>query len=238
MHATNKPILYAALGTDATVWNKWFDQREPFGQLGTKWINWCTISIDWVDRLNAVHSMDQPRSFLLGAGNKAPLFYSHVHGRSGSRAISNSQCRRRTTSSAPSPSARRRREAGAFRAIPRERRLPERARASCSNHRRIIAAQIPPPNRSFPLADPNLSQQEAQRRCYIISRPVAEFVEPESSSAREGEKKSRARLRPWSRTAWPAQLGQAWAGRSQVLQPHMFVHLNRMSSAQTRTCLW
>jgi hypothetical protein len=48
-----------------------------------------------------------------------------------------------------SPSARRRREAGAFRAIPRERRLPERARASCSNHRRIIAAQIPPPQSFF-----------------------------------------------------------------------------------------
>jgi hypothetical protein len=47
-----------------------------------------------------------------------------------------------------------------------------------------------------------------------------------------------ARLRPWSSTAWPAQLGQACAGWSQVLQPYMFVHLNWMSSAQTRTCLW
>lgn len=116
--------------------------------------------------LNAVHSMDQPRSFLLGAGNKAPLFYSHVHGRSGSRAISNSQCRRRTTSSALFSECKPTPRGWCF---SRHSKGAEAAgKGSC------FLLKSPPNNCSsnpaspillFPLADPNLSQQEAQRRC-------------------------------------------------------------------------
>jgi hypothetical protein len=46
------------------------------------------------------------------------------------------------------------------------------------------------------------------------------------------EEPPRVRLRHWLGTAWPAQPGQVCAGLAQVLQPHMFVHLHRMSSAQ------
>jgi hypothetical protein len=110
--------------------------------------------------------MDQPRSFLLGAGNKAPLFYSHVHGRSGSRAISNSQCRRRTTSSALFSECKPTPRGWCF---SRHSKGAEAAgKGSC------FLLKSPPNNCSsnpaspillFPLADPNLSQQEAQRRC-------------------------------------------------------------------------